>query len=141
MAKSHISPNRSTEKTIRTIDRRREQERKRMFHIAKEHALSLSSKVVQRLIDREIIEINSVENIQEAFVKQLQQIGGVDEFDFQMKIAPIRTLAQDPNMVSLYLTAYIIEDLINHPDLNDIFGDDLDIYRAVDSVMRVLRPE
>ena len=58
-----------------------------------------------------------------------------------MMVAPIRTLAQDPNMVSLYLTYYIIEELINHPDLNDVFGEDLDIYRAVDSVMRVLRPQ
>jgi hypothetical protein len=37
------------------------------------------------------------------------------------------------------MTQYIVEDLINHPDIQDVFGDDLDIYLAVDSVFRVLR--
>lgn len=141
MAKSHISPNRATDKTIRAIDRKREHERRKMFHFAKEHAETLAKKVVQRLIDRNIIEVTATQKISESIEKQLQQIGGIEEFDFQMKIAPVRTLAQDPNMVSLYLTQYVIEDLIDHPDVNDVFGDDLDIYRAIDSIMRVLRPQ
>lgn len=141
MAKSHISPNRATDKTIRAIDRKREQERRRMFHHAKEHAEVLSTKLVQRLIDRKIIEVKSVDNIRESVEKQLRSLSSIDEFDFQMKIAPIRTLAQDPNMVSLYITQYVIEDLIDHPDMNDIFGEDLEIYRSVDSIMRVLRPQ
>ncbi len=141
MAKAHISPNRATDKTIRAIDRKREQERKKMFHIAREHSQPLATKVVQRLIKLNIIEVTSVDSIREAFDSQLKSMVTMDEFDFQMKIAPVRTLAQDPNMVSLYLTQYIIEDLIDHPDLNDIFGEDLDIYRAVDSVMKVLRPQ
>ena len=141
MAKAHISPNRATDRTIRAIDRKREQERKKMFQFARDHAQTLATKVVQRLIDAKIIEVTSVDNIQETFDKQLKKMGSIDEFDFQMKIAPIRSLAQDPNMVSLYLTQYIIEDLIDHPDLNDVFGEDIDIYRAVDSVMKVLRPQ
>lgn len=141
MAKSHISPNRATDKTIRAIDRKREQERRRMFHHAKEHADVLATRLVQRLIDRDIIEVTSVQNIQESVQNQLKKLSNIEEFDFQMKIAPIRTLAQDPNMVSLYLTQYVIEDLIDHPDMNDVFGEDLDIYRAIDSIMRVLRPQ
>lgn len=141
MAKSHISPNRATDKTIRTIDRKREQERKRMFHHAKEHSAMLSTKVVQRLLDRKIIEVTSTQSIRESVEKQLQLLANIDDFDFQMKIAPIRTIAQDPNMVSLYLTQYVIEDLIDHPDLNDVYGEDLEIYRAIDSIMRVLRPQ
>lgn len=112
-----------------------------MFHHAKEHADVLAKKLVQRLIDRKIIEVTSVDNIRDSIEKQLRHLSSIDEFDFQMKIAPIRTLAQDPNMVSLYITQYVIEDLIDHPDMNDIFGEDLEIYRAVDSIMRVLRPQ
>ena len=141
MAKVHISPNRTTDKTIRAIDRRRENERRKMFHHARDHAELFAKKLVQRLIDREIIETNSVESLQEAFDKQLRQMGQIDEFDLQMKLAPVRTLVQDPNIVSLYLTQYVIEDLINHPAIMDIFGEDLDIYRAIDSIMKVLRPE
>ena len=139
MAKVNISPNRTTDKTIRTIDRKREQERRKMFLKAKDHAPEFAAKLVQRLIDREIIETTSVTALREAFENQLNKLGYIEEFELQMKIAPVRTIAQDPNVVSLYFTQYIVEDLIEHPAIQDIFGDDLDIYRAVDSVFRVLR--
>ncbi len=139
MAKVNISPNRTTDKTIRTIDRKREQERRKMFQRAKEHASEFAAKLVQRLIDREIVETSSVAQLREAFENQLNKLGYIEEFELQMKIAPIRTIAQDPNVVSLYFTQYIVEDLIEHPAIQDIFGDDLDVYRAVDSIFRVLR--
>ncbi len=140
MAKVNISPNRTTDKTIRSIDRKRENERKKMFYRAKDHATEFASRLVQRLIDRSIIETTSVSAVQEAIENQLNSLGYIEEFELQMKIAPIRTIAQDPNVVSLYMTQYIVEDLINNPVIQDVFGDDLDIYRAVDSVFRVLRP-
>jgi hypothetical protein len=139
MAKANISPNRATDRTIRTIDRKREQERRKMFHRAKDHAPEFAAKLVQRLIDREIIETTSVAAVRDAFEAQLLKLGYLEEFELQMKIAPVRTIAQDPNVVSLYFTQYIVEDLIENPAIQDVFGDDLDIYRAVDSVFRVLR--
>ena len=139
MAKVHISANRATDKTIRTIDRKREQERRKMFHQAKDNAEALSAKLVQRLLDKEIIETHSVQGIRECFEEQLKRWSFLEDFELQMKIAPVRTLAQDPNVVSLYITQYIVEDLINHPDIQDVFGDDLDIYLAVDSVFKSLR--
>jgi hypothetical protein len=139
MAKVNISPNRTTDRTIRSIDRKRERERRKMFFKAKDHAAEFAGKLVQRLIDRKIIETNSVNDIREAFENQLNKLGYLEEFELQMKIAPVRTIAQDPNVVSLYFTQYIVEDLIDHPAIQDVFGDDLEIYRVVDSVFRVLR--
>jgi len=139
MAKVNISPNRTTDKTIRTIDRKRERERKKMFLRAKDHAPEFAAKLVQRLIDREIIETTSVTDIREAIEAQLGKLGYIEEFELQMKIAPVRTIAQDPNVVSLSFTQFIVEDLIENPAIQDVFGDDLDVYRAVDSVFRVLR--
>lgn len=141
MAKVHISPNRTTDKTIRAIDRKRERERRKMFSAAKDHAETLAAKLVQRLLDREVIEASSTQSIREAFEEQFKQLASTEEFDLQMKIAPVRTLVQDPNHVSLYFTQYIIEDLINHRDILDVFGEDIDIYRAVDSVLKVLRQQ
>ncbi len=139
MAKVHISANRATDKTIRAIDRKREQERRKMFHQAKDNAEALAAKLVQRLLDKEIIETTSVQSMRDCFEEQLKRLSYLEEFELQMKIAPVRTLAQDPNVVSLYLTQYIVEDLINHPDIQDVFGDDLDVYLAVDSVFKILR--
>lgn len=140
MAKAHVSHSRTTDKTIRAIDRKREQERRKMFMLARDNSETLATKIVQRLIDRQNIETTSVEKIQNVFEKQLRKLADLDEFDLQLKLAPVRTLVQDPNIVSLYFTQFVIEDLIEHDDIQDVFGEDLDIYRSLDSVLKVLRP-
>ncbi len=141
MAKVNISPNRTTDKTIRAIDRRREQERRKMYILARDNAEVLSTKLVQRLIDRKILETTSVESMRTAFTNQLKGLIDMEDFDLQLKLAPVRTLVQDPNIVSLYITQYIVEDLIEHKDIQDVFGEDIEIYRSVNSVFNVLRPK
>lgn len=136
----HINPSNSTNKTIDAIDRKRERERQFMLKKSRELAPELAISLVQRLLDLHIIETNSVHAIQEAMEKQLQRMSDMEEFDMQFKIAPIRNLTQDPNVISLYLTQFIIEDLINHTNIQDVFGDDMEIYRAVDSVLAKIRP-
>jgi len=136
----HMNPSSSTNKTIDAIDRKRERERRYMLRKAREQAPELAMALVQRLIDEHVIETNSAASIREAIEHQLSTAGDLEEFELQFKIAPIRTLVQDPNLVSLYITQYIVEDLIDNPHIQDVFGDDLDVYRAVDSILRRIRP-
>ena len=136
----HLNPSGSTNKTIDAIDRKRERERRFMLSKARDNAAELATKLVQRLLDEHIIETNSDQAIREAMEKQLRIMADMEEFDMQFKIAPIRTLTRDPNVISLYITQYIIEDLIDHPKIQDVFGDDLDVYQAVDSVLSKIRP-
>lgn len=130
----------STDKTIRAIDRKREQERRFMLSQAFKNAEELSTKLVQRLIDRHVIETTSEQAMRDIFVDLLRSLNNMEEFDIQFKIAPLRNIATDPNFISLYLTQYVIEDLIDHPKVQDVFGDDLDIYQAIDSVLSKIRP-
>ena len=132
--------NAATDKTIRAIDRKREQERRFMLSQAFKNAEELSTRLVQRLIDQHIIETTSDQTMRELFVDQLRSLSNMEDFDIQFKISPLRNLATDPNFISLFLTQFIIEDLVDHPKVQDIFGDDLDIYRTVDSVMKKIRP-
>ena len=130
----------STDKTIRAIDRKREQERRFMLSQAFKNAEELSTKLVQRLIDRHIIETTSEQAMRDIFADLLRSLSNMEEFDIQFKIAPLRNLANDPNFISLYLTQYVIEDLIDHPKVQDVFGDDLDIYLTIDSILDKIRP-
>ncbi len=136
----HMNPSSSTNKTIDAIDRKRERERRFMLRKARDNAAELSTALVQRLLDQHIIETNSDQAIREVMEKQLGAMSDMEEFDMQFKIAPLRTLTQDPNIISLFITQYIVEDLINHPHIQDVFGDDLDVYRAVDSILSKIRP-
>ena len=130
----------ATNATIRAIDRKREQERRYMLTLVFKNAEELSTKLVQRLIDRHTIETTSEQTMRELFTDQFRKLSDMEEFDIQFKIAPLRNLATDPNFISLFLTQYIIEDLIDHPKVQDVFGDDLDIYLAVDSILAKIRP-
>ena len=78
--------------------------------------------------------------MRDLFSDQLRSLSNMEEFDIQFKIAPLRNLANDPNFISLFLTQYIIEDLVDHPKVQDVFGDDLDIYQTVDSILKKIRP-
>jgi hypothetical protein len=103
-------------------------------------AEDLATALVQRLLDRHIIETTSNRAMKEAFTDLFHKLPDMEEFDVQYKTAPLRGLVNDPNFISLYLTQYIIEDLIDHPKVQDVFGDDSEIYQAVDSVMEKIRP-
>lgn len=135
----HMNPGSSTNKTIDAIDRKRERERRHLLKRSREMAPELSILLVQRLLDQHIIETNSAQAIKEVMERQLERVGDLEEFDMQFKIAPIRNLVPDPNPISLYLTQYIIEDLIDHDNIQDVFGDDLTIYTAVDSILSRIR--
>ena len=132
--------NTAADKAINALDRKREQERQYMLNMASRNADELSTKLVQRLLDEHIIETNSDQAMRELFSNLLEKLHSMEEFDIQFKIAPLRSLTSDPNFISLFLTQYITEDLLEHPKVQDVFGDDLEIYNTVDSVLNQIRP-
>ncbi len=127
-------------RAVRGIDRKREQERRFMLSAAAKNADKLAIRLVQRLLDAHIIETSSESAVRELFENLFKNMPDMEDFDIQYKIAPLRQLVMDANFLSLYLTQYIIEDVIDHPKIQDIFGDDLEIYNAVNSVMDSIRP-
>lgn len=135
------NPYRMDARTTNSIDRKREQERRHMLQTAFKNSDELAAKLVQRLLDKHIIETQSDASIREVLVKLLRHLQDLDEHEFNFKIAPLRSLIPNANMVSLYLTQYIIEDLIDHRDIEDVFGDENEIYQVVDSIMSAVRPQ
>jgi len=135
MAKPFLGANNATNRTINAIDRKRDRERRHWLVKVRDEAPELAIALVQRLIDEHILETTSNQAISEVVEKQLRQLIDMDEFDLQYKVAPLRSIVSNPNLVCLYLTQFIIEDLINHPKVQDIFGGDSDIYRVIESVV------
>lgn len=140
MAHTH-NPYSNDQKTSNAIDRKREKERRQVMQQAFKNADELAIRLVQRLLDAKIIETTSDSALREVFAKLLRKLPEIEEFDLQFKVAPIRSLVANPNQISLYITAYITEDLVNHPKVQDVFGDDQEIYQAVESVMKAIQPQ
>lgn len=141
MAHYSTNPYRQDAKTGNSIDRKREQERRFMLHTAMKNCDELATKLVQRLMDKQIIETTSDSAIREVMSSQLQKLSDMEEHDINFKIAPVRQLVPNPNFISLYITQYIIEDLIDHKNIEDIFGEEGDIYSVVDSILSSIRPQ
>lgn len=135
---SHTKP--FNDKAGGAIDRKREREKRQMLQALYKNAPELSVRLVQRLLDKHIIETTSNEAISKLFAELFEKMAEMDEFDMQYKIAPLRQLVIDANFLSLYVTQYIIEDLVEHEKIQDVFGDDLEVYRVVDSVLGAIRP-
>jgi len=140
MAHYSSNPYRADSKVGNAIDRKRERERFLMLNKTRQEAENLSTLLVQRLIDKKILETSDVDALRDLVRKQMERLSDMEDFDIQFKIAPLRGLVPNPNFISLFLTQYIVEDLIDHPKVMDIFGDDEEIYHAVDSVMAAVRP-
>jgi len=136
---SHSRPHNDT--AGGAIDRKRERERRYMMQMLYKNADELATKMVQRLLDKKILEITDETAMRKLFSELFEKLSNMEEFDMLYKIAPLRQLVADPSFLSLYVTQYICEDLVENDKVQDVYGDDLEIYQAVESVFKVLRPQ
>ena len=86
-----------------------------------------------KLIEAHLIETNSKQDIQDQIAGALQRLIHSDAFEVDYQIAPFRNLVPRPSIVSLYLTAFVVEHLINHRSVEEIYGSDGDIYSCINS--------
>lgn len=113
------------------IESSKEHARKASIHSVKENMDKLGNSIAMKLVENQLVETTSKNVLEEQIVKCLETLCNADDFDVDYLIAPYRNLVQNPNVVSLYVTAFVIEKLINHKSIVDIFGADTDIYACI----------
>ncbi len=113
------------------LDRSKERERVDMFQKVRENLPELAKRMAMKLIDARLLETNSKQAIEEQLQGCLEEMLDVEEFDINYAVAPYRQVAVKPNPVALYLTAFVVEKLINHQSVVDVFGSDEQIYKAI----------
>lgn len=118
-------------KLLSKIESSKEREKIETINAVRENIDSYSSKVSMKLIENGLIETVSKNSIQEQIKKTLETMCRAEAFEIDYQIAPYRTIVSSPNTVSIYLTAFIVEKLVNHKDVVDIFGGDDDIYFCI----------
>ena len=108
-------------------------ERARQFAIQQTKNVQepLSNAVAMKLIEEKLIQTTSKEDIEKQIAGALEKMSRSDEFEIDYQIAPLRKLLLRPNIVSLYLTAFVVEQLINHRSVEDIYGSDEEIYTCI----------
>ncbi|MFZ1982931.1 MAG: hypothetical protein WAU91_00870 [Desulfatitalea sp.] len=92
-----------------------------------------------KLVENQLVETTNKNSLEEQIVKCLEALCRADDFDIDYMVAPYRQLVQNPNVVSLYVTAFLLEKLINHKSVVDIFGADNEIYGCINQqVIKIL---
>ena len=91
----------------------------------------LSNGIAMKLVENNLVETTNKNALQEQLHQCLEKLSHADDFDIDYQIAPLRNLVHQPHVVSIYLTAFVIEKLINHKDVVDIFGSDEEIYSCI----------
>ena len=118
-------------KLLSKIESSKERERIQIINSIRENTDTFSNKIAMKLIEQGLIETVSKNSIQEQLEKCLTTLCISEDFDIDYQIAPLRGLVANPNIASLYITAFVIEKLINHKDVVDIYGSDEDIYFSI----------
>jgi hypothetical protein len=122
------------------IESQKEHERKRAINAIKDCIDPLSNAIAMKLVDSELVETTNKNALEEQIKKCLEKLGRADEFEIDYQVAPIRNVVPQPHVISLFLTAFVIEKLIKHKDVIDIFGSDEDIYLCIHQQIKKFLP-
>ena len=117
-------------------------ERARRFAISniQECIEPLSNAIAMKLIENKLVETTNKNSLEEQIHKCLKNLGRAEDFDVDYQIAPYRLLVPQPHIVSIYVTAYVLEKVINHKDVEDIFGSDEEIYSCINAQVKKFLP-
>lgn len=133
-------PNIRESNVISRLDSAKEAARAGAINQLYEVGEDLANRIAMKLIEEKLIETKNKKELERQLAGCIKTLIAADDFDVQYRIAPLRTIVRRPNFISLYLTAFIIETLINHRTIVDIYGTDEEIYKSVDSqVIRMIR--
>ena len=101
---------------------------------------SLSNAIIMKLIDEKPVETTNKNALEDQIRECLDKLSRADDFDIDYSIAPVRNIVPHPHIVSIYVAAFVIEKLIDHKDVVDIFGSDQDIYFCVNQQVKKFLP-
>ena len=91
----------------------------------------LAGAIAMKLVEKSLIETTNKTALDEQINNCLEKMNRLEDFEIDYQIAPLRNLIHQPHVVSIYLTSFVIEKLINHKDVIDIFGSDEEIYYCI----------
>ncbi|NQT69814.1 MAG: hypothetical protein HQ552_09555 [Desulfobacteraceae bacterium] len=100
----------------------------------------LSNAIAMKLIESNLVETTSKDTLEEQILKCLGRLTRAEDFDVDYQTAPFRSIVHQPHVVSLYVTSFVIETLINHKAVVDIYGSDEEIYHCINQQVTKFLP-
>ncbi len=124
-------PSSRESKILSRIESSKEYARRKTIGSIRDCIEPFSNAIAMKLVESNLVETTSKNVLEEQISNCLEKLTHADEFDIDFQNAPFRNIVPQPNIVSLYVTAFVIETLINHKVVVDIFGSDEEIYLCI----------
>ncbi len=131
MSKRFRPENSGESRLISRIETSKEYERRRSIQAVGDVMDSMSNAIAGKLVETRLVETNNTQALREQMEYCLERLSRADDFDIDYQIAPLRNLVANPHVVTLYITAFVIEQLLKHKDIIDIYGSDEEIYACI----------
>jgi len=125
---------------ISKIESSKEHARRQTLNKIRDCIDPLSNAIASKLIENELLETANKNAIEEQVTKCLEKMMRAESFDIEYQVAPFKHIVPQTHIVSLFVTAFVIEQLIDHKDVIDIYGSDIDIYRCINTQVRRYLP-
>ncbi len=116
---------------VSRIDSSKEYERRKAINAVSDNPEKLSNAISMKLVENDLVETTNKNSLDEQITYCLEKLIHADDFDVDYQIAPIRNIVSNPHIVSLYVTGFVIEQVIKHKDTVDIYGSDEEIYACI----------
>ena len=121
------------------IESSKEYARRRALSGIRDCGEPLANGISMKLVEESLVETTNKNVLEEEILQCLETLSRADDFDIDYQNAAFRSLVPNPHVVSLYVTSFVIEQLINHKVVVDIFGSDEEIYFCIhQQVMKYL---
>ena len=133
-------PNVRESAVISRLDHAKESQRYHAMNGLRNNIDELADRISMKLIEERLVETTSKADLEDQIHASLQKVLDSEEFEIQFQTANLRTLVPRPNFISLFVTAYIVEKLIDHKCIVDIFGTDEEIYQSVNKQVSRFSP-
>lgn len=123
------------DKIINRLERKEKQEAFQRDRFFRFKLPEIHSRLSQTLLMEKVVETDNPSAVSDLLLKGLKQALRSNEFDSKYFVAPIRDIVPRPNLLSLYITQYILEVILNDPAVIDVYGTDVEIYQTVNRVI------
>lgn len=113
------------------IESSKERARRKALSDIRDCGEALANSIAMKLVENELVETTNKNVLEEQIVGCLEELTRADDFEIDYQTAPFRKTVSNPHVVSLFVTAFVIEKLINHRVVVDVYGSDEEIYSCI----------